>query len=307
MNNQYEFTVFTPCYNSEKFIYRAFQSLNNQTFKDFEWLVIDDFSSDGTKEIISGLQRTSELKINFICNEENKMLAYNSNLAVQQAKGKFFLFLGHDDELVSNALERFFQVWKSIPDTKKKNLVGMMSNCKDEHGNFVDDELPEPPMITDFYNLYYNLGIKGEKFFCYLTNLMKEKNFSVIDKYVPENVMLLGLSDQYDTYFFNENLRIYHRGHDSFTNDLESISRIKYPLGMRYAKLEDINRRTDKMIYQPALFLKTVVNYIRFGKHAEIFFRHTIRDIHNPLVKSLAILLSPIAIILYFRDRTKLK
>lgn len=303
MHREYEFTIFTPCYNSKKFIMRTYQSLLNQTFKDFEWLIIDDFSSDGTQEAILELQKISELNINFTCNKENKMLAYNSNLAVQQSRGKFFLFLGHDDELVPHALERFFQVWHSIPSSNKKDLVGMMSNCMDEYGNFVDDELPDPPIITSFYDLYYNLGIKGEKFFCYLTYLMKKHNFSIVDKYVPENVMLLRLSDIYDTYFFNENLRIYHRGHDSFTDDLQSMSKIKYPLGMRHAKLEDLNRRSHKMINHPILFFKTIINYARFSIHSGVSFYIIFQDLKTLTLKILVATLFPISILLYLKDR----
>ena len=56
MNKEYEFTVFSPCYNSEKFIRRTFESLKNQTFKNFEWLVIDDCSSDATLDILNQLK-----------------------------------------------------------------------------------------------------------------------------------------------------------------------------------------------------------------------------------------------------------
>ena len=136
-----------------------------------------------------------------------------------------------------------------------------MSNCKDQFGNFVRDELPEPAIISDFYYIYYDLEIKGEKFFCYLTSILKENNFSIVDKYVPENVMLLNISDSYNTYFFNENLRIYHvnqDNHESLADRLALGWKIKFPIGMRYAKLQDLNRRSKKMVKKPMLFIKTI-------------------------------------------------
>ena len=307
MNKEYEFTVFTPCYNSERFIRRTYESLKNQAFKNFEWLVIDDCSSDRTLNILNELKQESEIKINVVKNNSNKMLAYNCNLAVTLAKGKFFIFLGHDDELVPLALKRFYEVWENIPSSEKNNLVGMMSNCQDEQGFFVHDELPEHPVITDFFNMYHNFGIKGEKCFCYLTEIIHKQNFSKVDKYVPENVFLMNISDQYSTYFFNENLRIYHTKHESFSNSLHAQDRIRYPIGMRYEKLQDLNRRAKKLKQHPILFVKTIINFIRFTFHSDILVRHSLQEISSTTIKIVAIFLLPVSRLLYFNDKIKLK
>ena len=58
MNSKYKFTIFTSCYNSEKFIHRLYDSLKAQSFKNFEWLIIDDFSDDSTKSIIESIERS---------------------------------------------------------------------------------------------------------------------------------------------------------------------------------------------------------------------------------------------------------
>lgn len=307
MNKEYEFTVFSPCYNSERFIRRTYESLKNQAFKNFEWLVIDDCSSDRTLNILNELKQESEIKINVVKNNSNKMLAYNCNLAVTLAKGKFFIFLGHDDELVPLALKRFYEVWKNIPSNEKNNLVGMMSNCQDDQGFFVHDELPEPPVITDFFNMYHNFGVKGEKCFCYLTEIIHKQNFSKVDKYVPENVFLMNISDQYSTYFFNENLRIYHTKHESFSNSLHAQDRIRYPIGMRYEKLQDLNRRAKKLKQHPILFVKTIINFIRFTFHSDILVRHSLQEISSTTIKIVAIFLLPVSRLLYFNDKIKLK
>ena len=310
MESSYKFTIFTACFNSEPFIKRLYESLRAQSFTDFEWLIIDDCSQDSTRDILATIEADAKFDVRIFYNDENQMIASCCNFAVENALGQFFLFLDHDDELLPNALERFNDIWNNIPSSKKPFLAGMMSNCQDQFGNYVDDELPNSPIITDFYSLYYDLGIKGEKFFCYLTSIMKEHNFSTVDRYVPENVVLLNISDHYNTYFFNENLRIYHikqHNHESLADKLADGWKITFPKGMRHAKLEDINRRAHKMIFKPILFFKTLVNYIRFGIHGEIHFFQAVQDIKNIFNKLLVILLSPIAIILYFQDRSKLK
>jgi glycosyltransferase involved in cell wall biosynthesis len=308
MESNYRFTVFTSCFNSEPFINRLYESLKAQSFLNFEWLIVDDFSEDLTREILKNIEKDAPFDVRIFHNDSNQMIASCCNFAVNNARGQFFLFLDHDDELVPNALERFDQIWQNIEQAKKAKLVGMMSNCQDQFGNYVHDELPELPLITDFYSLYYNLGIRGEKFFCYLTSILKEYNFSTVDRYVPENVMLFNISDDYDTYFFNENLRIYHinqENHESLADKLAGGWKIAFPKGMRHAKLEDLNRRSRKMISHPILFLKTIINFIRFSLHSDILLKNTFQDLHNPILKIFAFFLSPVSVILYFRDKAK--
>ena len=155
MEANYKFTVFTSCFNSEPFINRLYESLKAQSFLQFEWLIVDDCSEDSTREILKNIEKEAPFDVRIFYNESNQMIASCCNFAVSNARGQFFLFLDHDDELVPNALERFDQVWQNIEPDQKSKLVGMMSNCQDQHGNYVDDELPEPPLITDFYSLYY--------------------------------------------------------------------------------------------------------------------------------------------------------
>lgn len=310
MNSKYKFTIFTSCYNSEKFIHRLYNSLKAQSFRNFEWLIVDDFSNDSTTSILESIEREAPFDVRVFYNKSNQMIASCCNFAVKNADGEFFIFLDHDDELVPQALERFNDIWNDIPVDQKSNLAGMMSNCQDQHGNFFQDELPEPPCITSFYSMYYELGIKGEKLFCYLTSVMLENNFSVIDRYVPENVVLLNISDKYETYFFNENLRIYHvnqADHESLSQKLTRGWKITFPLGMRHAKLEDLNRRSMKMIRDPFLFFSTIIHFYRFSLHANITFKESFDDLNSLVLKVLLCLIAPFSLLLYLMDKKKVK
>ena len=305
MHSKYKFTVFTSCYNSEKFIRRLYSSLKKQKFMNFEWLVVDDFSQDGTKKILESLKKEAPFDMRILYNTSNEMISFCCNLGVKNAQGQFFIFLDHDDELLPHSLERFNEVWENIKSDKKPKLAGMMSNCMDQYGNFVTDELPNSPCITDYYSMYYDMEVKGEKFFCYLTKVLQENNFSTVDRYVPENVLLLNISDSYDTYFFNENLRIYHinqENHMSLINKLADGWKIKFPIGMRYAKLQDLNRRSRKMLKNPGLFFKTIVNYARFSFHADIPIHKSLSEINSTTLKILIIIFIPIAKLLSIKD-----
>ena len=300
---EYEFTIFTACYNSEKFLERLHQSLYAQTFKNFEWLIIEDCSVDSTKEILKSFKQNSDLNISLICNSKNKMISYNCNLAVQKAKGKFFIFLGHDDELVPNALKIFHDTWNKIPISQQNSLAGMMSNCQNSRGELIGNHQLKADLIANYFYAYYSLGLKEEQCLCYLTKIIQEHNFPTFDRYIPELVTLLNISDHYDTYFLNENLRIYHTDHSSLTNSLKSSEPKKYSLGMRYLQLTNLNNRLNKMIKHPIYLTKSLVNFVRFSLHSDISFLTSVIELRNPLIRVILFLVFPLSLLLFLLDK----
>lgn len=95
-------TVYVTNYNYGEFIEQALTSLFNQTFQDFEILVIDDGSTDGSKDIIE--QYGNHPKVNIIY-QQNKGLNVSNNVALRVSKAKYIMRLDADDFLVENALE----------------------------------------------------------------------------------------------------------------------------------------------------------------------------------------------------------
>ena len=100
------FTVFTPTYNRAYTLHRVYESLKAQTYRDFEWLIVDDGSNDNTRELIQKWQNESLFSIRYIYQQNSgKHIAFNR--AVREAKGELFLTLDSDDACVEEALERF--------------------------------------------------------------------------------------------------------------------------------------------------------------------------------------------------------
>ena len=96
-------TVFTPTFNRAHTIARTFNSLKQQTFKNFEWLIVDDGSTDSTEKVVEGFIESSDLNIRYIKKENGgKHTAYN--LALEQAAGELFFVVDSDDWLPDNSL-----------------------------------------------------------------------------------------------------------------------------------------------------------------------------------------------------------
>lgn len=143
-------TVFTPTYNRKEKIVRCYESLKAQTFRDFEWVVIDDGSTDGTGDIIKKWQEEENaFPIRYFYQEHGGVhVAYNS--AVKEADSEIFLGIDSDDWMPENAIERIADIWNGIRD---KGYSGIIALDSFEDGTCVG--APYPEGVTEIY-LYEN-------------------------------------------------------------------------------------------------------------------------------------------------------
>jgi len=108
------FSVIIPTYNREGFLKKALDSVLKQTFKDFELIVIDDGSTDRTKELI-GLFKDERLLYYY---QDNHGVAHARNRGLEKAKGEYIAFLDSDDWWKENKLERFNEAIQRNPQIK---------------------------------------------------------------------------------------------------------------------------------------------------------------------------------------------
>ena len=109
--NKYKITVLMPVYNAEKFLKEAIDSILNQTFKDFEFLIINDASTDNSKKIIISYQ---DSRIRYFENKKNLGVAKTLNRGLRLAKGEYIARMDADDI--------------SLPDRFKKQVEFMEKN-----------------------------------------------------------------------------------------------------------------------------------------------------------------------------------
>lgn len=102
------FSVIIPLYNREKTIARAINSILNQTFKDFEIIVVDDCSKDTSATIVYELQQQNT-QIRYIRNSTNQERCISRNIGIQHANGKYISFLDSDDYHLPNHLEKLYK------------------------------------------------------------------------------------------------------------------------------------------------------------------------------------------------------
>lgn len=98
-------SVITPSYNAEEFIEKTIQSVLNQTFSDWEMIIADDCSTDGTRDILKRYEEDDE-RIHAIFLKENQGAAAARNAALSKAEGRYVAFLDSDDVWKAEKLDK---------------------------------------------------------------------------------------------------------------------------------------------------------------------------------------------------------
>lgn len=110
-------SVIIPVYNGEKYLKEAIESVLNQTFQDFELIIVDDCSTDGSYKIIDAFAQKYPKKIKVIKHSKNKGCpAASRNTGIKHAKGRYIAFLDQDDIWRSDKLEKQIKVIEQSPD-----------------------------------------------------------------------------------------------------------------------------------------------------------------------------------------------
>ena len=119
MSFDYKITVFTPTYNRAYIIENLYRSIQRQTYRGFEWLVVDDGSSDGTEALFAKwMEEDNDFAIRYI-KQENGGKCRAINRGVQEARGEFFFTVDSDDYLTDDALEKVAKWAEELPKDEK--------------------------------------------------------------------------------------------------------------------------------------------------------------------------------------------
>lgn len=142
-------TVLLPVYNAEKFVGEAIDSVLNQTFSDFELLIINDASTDGSEKIILSYK---DARIRYYKNKKNLGVAKTLNRGLKLARGEYIARQDADDIFLPNKLERQYEILK-----KDKNLVMVCSHFDyvDEKGRFLSSFKLAPSSEEIYYELQF--------------------------------------------------------------------------------------------------------------------------------------------------------
>lgn len=157
-------TIFTPVYNREKSIRAVYESLLAQTNKDFEWLVMNDGSTDSTDEIIHNIiaHHDDSFPIRYV-KKENEGLSRTINKAIDIAEGTLLMRLDSDDVALPEAVALIHGKYPSIKDNSNICAMAFLSLLYDGSLNgFHPFKEERAESIVDYRHIYHGIGDRNE-------------------------------------------------------------------------------------------------------------------------------------------------
>ncbi len=199
-------TVFTPAYNRAHTIGRTYESLCRQTSQNFCWLVIDDGSSDNTRELVQAWIQENRIPITYIY-QENQGMHGAHNTAYDNIHTELNTCIDSDDYMPDNAVELIENFWKEHGSNQYAGILGLDYTCD---GKIIGKGFVEQMQSTTLTGYYLQGGL-GDKKAVYRTNIIKKTTPYPIfpgEKYVGLGCRYFEIDQQYELLTLNEALVI---------------------------------------------------------------------------------------------------
>lgn len=226
-------SIIIPTYNRSHIIGRALQSVLNQTYRDFEVIVADDGSTDGTEAVV---KEFNDERIRYIRHEENKGVSAARNTAIKAAEGKYIAFQDSDDVWLEDKLEKQMKAFETVPPEVGIVYTGLWK-IKGEEKEYV----PQDHVKQKEGNIFSRL-LHGT-FICPSVAVVRKECFETAGMF-DENMrshedwdLFLRMSKHYQFKYIDEPLVIKYLHEDNLSDNIEeSIKGYEYLIGKHAAE-----------------------------------------------------------------------
>lgn len=233
-------TIFTPAYNRGYILPNLYQSLLKQTDSHFEWVVVDDGSSDNTEELVKSWIKEGKISISYKKqSNQGKHIAINTGLAL--AKGELFFIVDSDDDLTPDAVYNVRGFWKS--NQPKADISGIISYRQFRDGRLVGTRLPDNVNRCKLRETGSKYGSTGDKVVIYRTEVMRKFPFPKFEgeRFLGESLMYNQIDDNYDMLVMNSRIYNFDYQEDGLSQDFRKLYRnnpngflLQYEQGGKY-------------------------------------------------------------------------
>ncbi|MDQ0217494.1 glycosyltransferase family 2 protein [Peribacillus cavernae] len=286
-------TVFTPTYNRVYCIDKCYESLKRQTCKDFIWLVIDDGSTDGTKEMIERWMKENIIQIQYHW-QQNQGMHGAHNTAYELMDTKLNVCIDSDDYMPDDAVEKVLTYWNKYGSDKVSGMIGLDSYSDNR---IIGTKLPDHLNRSTLFDLYNKHGTTGDKKLVYRTELTKQYPYPLFkdEKYVGLAYKYYMIDKQYELLLMNEVLCcVEYLPDGSSRNMFKQYS--KNPNGFAFYRKELMKLPFVSLPFK----FRQAIHYVSSSLMSKNW-----RFLKDTPSKGLTILAMPLGITLYFYITTK--
>lgn len=249
-------TIFTPTYNRAYCLDQCYNSLVRQSNQDFIWLIIDDGSTDGTKDLVSKWIDEKQITIQYHY-QENTGMHGGHNAAYNLIKTELNVCIDSDDFMPDDAVEKILNFWAKCDKTDK--IAGIIGLDSYKNGEIIGKEIPsslKKTTLEDIYNVHKIFGDKKIVFRTEVVNKYERYPTFEDERFVPLGTLYLSIDKDYELLCLNEVLCIVEYMEDgSSRNILKQYKR--HPKGFRYARMHNMKHSNYFKVR-----LKNAIHYI---------------------------------------------
>lgn len=170
-NKEILLTIFTPTFNRAHTLPRTYESLRRQDCKGFIWLIVDDGSSDNTRELVDDWKKNEkDFEIRYIYKENGGMHSAH-NVAYRNIDTKLNTCIDSDDELSKGAVKKILDKWNEVREQGYAGIIALDVNMNT--GEVIGKGFPDGMKETTVSG-YYEAGGKGDKKLIYRTDIINQ-------------------------------------------------------------------------------------------------------------------------------------
>lgn len=291
--NKFDFTVFTATYNRAHTLFKLYESLEQQTYQNFEWIIVDDGSTDDTEDLVKKLIIESSFHIKHI-KQENGGKHRAINEGVRIAEGELFFIVDSDDYLLPHSLETISKYWKQV--NTNSQFAGVAGKKILKNGNDIGDNLNAAILDCSITERRYKFHINGDKAEAILTSVMKKYPFPDFpdENFCAEGLIWNRISLEKKLRFFDEAIYVCEYLNEGLSkNSIRNRKKNSNYTLLLYSELSK-----NKQV--PYFFkLRAITNFWRFSFSNNKSFRKKNEMLDNP---AFGIILLPIGFFFHLND-----
>ncbi len=247
-------TVFTPTYNRAYILKQCYDSLCRQTCKDFVWLIVDDGSSDNTKEIVDEwMKNDNGFEIRYVY-KQNGGMHTGHNKAYELIDTELNVCIDSDDFMPDGAVELIINFWNENKDSSYSGIIALDVY---KNGQVIGKELPNKKSTT--LSGYYQNGGQGDKKLIYRTEIINKypayPEFEG-EKFVPLDYKYLLADQDYELLIMNKPVCVVEYMEDGSS---KNMLRQYYRNPKGFAFMRKVHMQYDKEFLKN---LKTCIHYV---------------------------------------------
>jgi len=254
-------SIVIPVYNAEDYILRCLDSIKNQSYKNFEIILVNDRSSDNTLDVLNRYKLiNNDLDVKIFTNEKNSGPSISRNLGIEMSTGEYLFFIDADDDLVdSTALENLINKTYDKPDivmgennffVDGKLTVSNYHTLKNKKETYINNEILNGFFSTEWasvvWNKLYDIKFVKKNHLRFAERLLHEDELWVFQASALAQKVNFVNKKTYNYYYSNKGSITANVGIKNL-NDYKAILKEKLKFSEEY-NLYDINNQTQNYV-----------------------------------------------------------